>query len=261
MTYMCVGKRVPPPPLYCAGVWHLLVCWYPRAFSGGATRRRSPPGTWPLSTAPQEGGRGSPHGLPRLCLSGISTFGGGGGVPQRGRLFKLDFPSAKVWVKMLFRWVGLRAKRTPPPSYTQSLRSTQVECSCQRRHSTRTRTAIDDCPVECQRPILRLSPAHRNASFDRSCRPPCRSCRPATRPQKQSAGSPKRCGRFVLLPALPRPRPCLHLRRGPRHHRRHHLHPSSTPSGTSSPSGGAPCAARKVGQSGPVPPRWPRGPQ
>ena len=36
---------------------------------------------------------------------------GSGWVPQRGRLFKLDFPSAKFWVKMFFGWVGLRAKR------------------------------------------------------------------------------------------------------------------------------------------------------
>ena len=46
--------------------------------------------------------------------------GGSGGVPQRGRLFKFDFPSAKFWVKIFFWRVGLRAKR-PPPSYKQSL--------------------------------------------------------------------------------------------------------------------------------------------
>ena len=42
--------------------------------------------------------------------------------PTKGRLFKLDFPSAKFWVKIFFVWVGLRAKRPPPlPIYNQSL--------------------------------------------------------------------------------------------------------------------------------------------
>ena len=49
----------------------------------------------------------------------LNTYGGGGsgGVPQRGRLFKLDFLSAKFWVIFL-GCVGLRAKR---PLYKQSL--------------------------------------------------------------------------------------------------------------------------------------------
>ena len=50
-----------------------------------------------------------------MCRGG---WVGGGGVwvgPQRSRLFKLDFPSAKSWVKIIFGWVGLRAKRPPPP--------------------------------------------------------------------------------------------------------------------------------------------------
>ena len=45
--------------------------------------------------------------------AGFVCGGGGGGsgwAPQSGRLFKLDFPSAKFWVKF-FGWV----KRTPPP--------------------------------------------------------------------------------------------------------------------------------------------------
>ena len=31
------------------------------------------------------------------------------------RLIKLGCPSAKLRVKIIFGWVGLRAKRTPPP--------------------------------------------------------------------------------------------------------------------------------------------------
>ena len=33
--------------------------------------------------------------------------------PTKGRLFKFDFPSADFWVRM---FLGLRAKRPPPPS-------------------------------------------------------------------------------------------------------------------------------------------------
>ena len=43
--------------------------------------------------------------------------------PTKGRLFKLDFPSAKLWVKIFFGWVGLRAN-PPPPPYKQSLPGT-----------------------------------------------------------------------------------------------------------------------------------------
>ena len=42
--------------------------------------------------------------------------GGSGAVPQRGRLFKFDFPSAKFWVKIFLGWMGLGAKRPPPPA-------------------------------------------------------------------------------------------------------------------------------------------------
>ena len=34
--------------------------------------------------------------------------------PTKGRLFKLDFSSAKFWVKIFVGWLGLRAKRPPP---------------------------------------------------------------------------------------------------------------------------------------------------
>ena len=37
------------------------------------------------------------------------------------RLFKLDFPPAKFWVKIFLGWAGLRAKRPPPPFYKQRL--------------------------------------------------------------------------------------------------------------------------------------------
>ena len=42
----------------------------------------------------------------------------GGGIwvgPTKGRLFKLEYPSAKFWVKIFFGCVDLRAKRPPPP--------------------------------------------------------------------------------------------------------------------------------------------------
>ena len=41
--------------------------------------------------------------------------------PTKGHLFEVDFPSAKFWVKIFFGWTDLRAKRTPSPSYQQSL--------------------------------------------------------------------------------------------------------------------------------------------
>ena len=44
---------------------------------------------------------------------GMSHRGGSGGS-HKGRGFKLDFPSAKFWVKIFFGWVGLRAKRRLP---------------------------------------------------------------------------------------------------------------------------------------------------
>ena len=40
---------------------------------------------------------------------------GSGWVPQRGRLFKLDFPSAKFWVKIFFGVGGSQSRKTPPP--------------------------------------------------------------------------------------------------------------------------------------------------
>ena len=45
---------------------------------------------------------------------------GGGGSPQRGRLFKVDFPSAKFWVQIVFGggWVS-DPKAPPPPSHKQ----------------------------------------------------------------------------------------------------------------------------------------------
>ena len=51
---------------------------------------------------------------------GDGRRGGDGGVPQRGRLFKFDFPSATFWVKIYFGRVGLRAKSPLPPSYKQT---------------------------------------------------------------------------------------------------------------------------------------------
>ena len=42
------------------------------------------------------------------------------GCPTKGCLFKLDFPSAKFWVKIFSGWPGLREKR-PPTSCKQSL--------------------------------------------------------------------------------------------------------------------------------------------
>ena len=49
--------------------------------------------------------------------------GGSGGVPQRGRLLKFDFPSAKFWVKIFFGVGGVSEPKDPPspPSYKQSL--------------------------------------------------------------------------------------------------------------------------------------------
>ena len=76
----------------------------------------------------------------RLCLPGIDTPGGGGGVwgesgggvwgglggsggggdPTKRRLFKLDFPSAKFWVEISF-WAGGSQSQRTPPSYPQRL--------------------------------------------------------------------------------------------------------------------------------------------
>ena len=39
--------------------------------------------------------------------------------PTKGHFFKLDFPSARFWVKVFFGWVGLRAKRPPLPLKTK----------------------------------------------------------------------------------------------------------------------------------------------
>ena len=50
----------------------------------------------------------------------MRTRGGSGGVPQRGRQFKGDFPAAKFCVKIFLGGGGLRARR-PPASYKQSL--------------------------------------------------------------------------------------------------------------------------------------------
>ena len=57
------------------------------------------------------------YGLFRLCFYGINTQGGVWVGPTNGRLFKLDFPSAKFWVNIFFGWVGLRAKGAPPPPF------------------------------------------------------------------------------------------------------------------------------------------------
>ena len=54
----------------------------------------------------------------RLCLLG---GGGSGEAPTKGGLFKLDFPSAKFWVKIFFGWVGGIAKRPPLFPFKQSL--------------------------------------------------------------------------------------------------------------------------------------------
>ena len=34
--------------------------------------------------------------------------------PTKGRLLKLDIPSAKFWVKIFFGWVGLEANTLAP---------------------------------------------------------------------------------------------------------------------------------------------------
>ena len=67
------------------------------------------------------GNRESPSVAHRGCVAGfvekeLIRKGGVRGGPTKGRLFKLDFPSAKLWV--FVGWVGLRPKR---PSYNQSL--------------------------------------------------------------------------------------------------------------------------------------------
>ena len=71
-------------------------------------------------------------GAARLCLSGINAKRGGGGsgwVPQRGRLFKLDFPSANFWVKIFLGWVRPRTAplspvaRAQPPSASSPVHS------------------------------------------------------------------------------------------------------------------------------------------
>ena len=36
------------------------------------------------------------------------------GGPVKGRFFKVDFPSAKLWIKIFWGWVGLGAKPPPP---------------------------------------------------------------------------------------------------------------------------------------------------
>ena len=52
----------------------------------------------------------------------IPKGGGSGGVPQGGRLFKFDFPSAKFWVNFFLGWVdGSQRQKTPSPSDKQSL--------------------------------------------------------------------------------------------------------------------------------------------
>ena len=71
----------------------------------------------------------SPPGV--VCMDSIRGGGGGGGgsggVPQRGRLFKFDFPSAKFWVK--FFWGGwISEPKDAPPSYKQSLPVTSGGC-------------------------------------------------------------------------------------------------------------------------------------
>ena len=49
-----------------------------------------------------------------VCKEGIRNGGGSGWVPQRGRLFKHDFPSAKFWVN--FFWGGwISEPKDPPP--------------------------------------------------------------------------------------------------------------------------------------------------
>ena len=60
----------------------------------------------------------------RLCLQGMDTSvgGGSGGVPQRGRSFKLDLTLSQVLCQDFFwsRWVS-DPKGPPPPSCKQSL--------------------------------------------------------------------------------------------------------------------------------------------
>ena len=51
----------------------------------------------PLSSQPA---RTFGHRQAGQCTRGLVVWGGG--VPQRGRLFKLDFPSAKFRVKLFF---------------------------------------------------------------------------------------------------------------------------------------------------------------
>ena len=66
------------------------------------------------------GGYRLPWGVPPGFVDKeVRRKGGRGywGVPQRGRLFNFDFPSATFWVKIFFGWVGFRAKRPPPPPF------------------------------------------------------------------------------------------------------------------------------------------------
>ena len=53
----------------------------------------------------------------RRCLQGINAQVRAGSWvgPTKGRVFKLDFPSANFWAKIFFGWVGLRANSPPPP--------------------------------------------------------------------------------------------------------------------------------------------------
>ena len=78
---------------------------------------------------------------------------GSGWVPQRGRLFKFDFPSAKFWVKIfLGGWVS-EPKDPPPPSFQQSLECTGgpdavLNASAALARETR-RSALKACSGRC----------------------------------------------------------------------------------------------------------------
>ena len=90
----------PPPPSLCPG----------EAQTGR--------GLGPVVPGPSCSAPGTPTQYHRALFTRNSYQRGGGGLggggSQRGCLFKLDLPSAKFWVKILFGWVS-RAKSPPPP--------------------------------------------------------------------------------------------------------------------------------------------------